>query len=268
MALPVTITNTNPPNSASPGLGAQEIRALAQVFLDLFGIPNATAISGAILSLGANVDGKVATLPVAKGATPFLRLIGTEASAIDTRLVESGGTLQTQRNSGTEGTPTWAPQFGFGVAGTPAFLGTLLHQNTAARQWTFPDRDLTVDAFEAGTKIPFYQGTAPLGWTRVVDAANTGAVLIVRLNSESPTTGGTWTFPTHVHATPITKNGGGGPVGVDAHFGTLASGLTSTHSYVDNGAVAAGDVLLTSAVAATDGIWRPAFCELIVAAKD
>jgi hypothetical protein len=42
-----------------------------------------------------------------KGATPSIRLTGTEASAKDVLITENAGILSIQRNDGTEGSPTW-----------------------------------------------------------------------------------------------------------------------------------------------------------------
>ena len=41
-------------------------------------------------------------------STPYVRFIGTEGSAVDYRLVETAGSMKLQKNTGTEGTPTWS----------------------------------------------------------------------------------------------------------------------------------------------------------------
>ncbi len=43
-----------------------------------------------------------------KGDTPYLRLTGTETSAVDWRLAESAGNVLLQKNTGTEDTPIWS----------------------------------------------------------------------------------------------------------------------------------------------------------------
>jgi|TARA_Y100000310_G_scaffold238070_1_gene241417 hypothetical protein len=51
-------------------------------------------------------DNLTAALTI-KMSSPAVRLIGTEGSAIDTRYVETGGVIKIQKNTGTEGSPTW-----------------------------------------------------------------------------------------------------------------------------------------------------------------
>ena len=46
-----------------------------------------------------------------KKNTPAIRLIGTEVSAKDIRIVESAGTLKIQKNLGVEASPTWSDVF-------------------------------------------------------------------------------------------------------------------------------------------------------------
>jgi hypothetical protein len=56
---------------------------------------------------------------IAKFSAPYFRLIGTEASAKDFRLVESAGVVILQRNDGTELAPSWVTVFQFKSTGTP-----------------------------------------------------------------------------------------------------------------------------------------------------
>jgi hypothetical protein len=161
MSFPVLLDSAIPANSESPSLGAARIRALTQALLDLFGIPNATNVTAAIASMGSLTDGKLATLPVGKASSPFLRLIGTEASAKDMRLVETGGVAKIQINVGTEGSPSWSDIVSINLAATSPWLainssgqlewkaaannkGILTHANTADRTYTFPDASGTL----------------------------------------------------------------------------------------------------------------------------
>jgi len=60
---------------------------------------------------GADAITSLETLVAAvlmKMSTPYVRFIGTEGSAVDYRLVETAGSMKLQKNTGTEGTPTWA----------------------------------------------------------------------------------------------------------------------------------------------------------------
>lgn len=54
-----------------------------------------------------------------KFSKPYLRLIGTEVSARDYQIMQSGGTLYIQRNDGTEAAPIWVTVFQFKFDGVP-----------------------------------------------------------------------------------------------------------------------------------------------------
>lgn len=174
MSFPVSIDKNAPATTDTP-LPTQ-ISQIGGWLQDLFGLPNATNILGAILSLGTLTDGKVATDTVIKASTPFKRLIGTEGSAKDFRLVESAGLILLQVNTATEAAPTWVTVYSFNFGANfaaqfihtltanrlltiPDFAGTLAlfsavgsfaakfsQANTAVRTYTFPDADLTLAA--------------------------------------------------------------------------------------------------------------------------
>ena len=60
---------------------------------------------------GADAITSLETLVAAvlmKMATPYVRFIGTEGSAVDYRLAETAGSMKLQKNTGTEGTPSWS----------------------------------------------------------------------------------------------------------------------------------------------------------------
>ena len=60
---------------------------------------------------GADAITSLETLVAAvlmKMSTPYVRFIGTEGSAVDYRLAETAGSMKLQKNTGTEGTPTWS----------------------------------------------------------------------------------------------------------------------------------------------------------------
>ena len=60
---------------------------------------------------GADAITSLETLVAAvlmKMSTPYVRFIGTEGSAVDYRLVETAGSMKLQKNTGTEGTPSWS----------------------------------------------------------------------------------------------------------------------------------------------------------------
>ena len=54
-------------------------------------------------------------------------------------------------------------------------------------------KSANADGFPSGTVMVFKQNAAPTSWTRLVDAALTDSAMILRTNSEVPSTGGTWT---------------------------------------------------------------------------
>jgi len=70
-----------------------------------------------------------------KMAMPYVRLIGTEASAKDWRMVESAGSLLMQENTGTEATPTWVTRFNLsaGTAGVLPYLARAIDNLVVTR---------------------------------------------------------------------------------------------------------------------------------------
>src|SRR3990167_11131063 len=131
MSLPNQIDPTTPTGSSARSLGDDQIRALKQAIIDIFGLPSATDISnslftvndtGAITSIrivssGAPIDTKyldveditnIASSFWIKGTYPAIRIIGSESGAKDWRFVEVDGTSRFQENTGTEAVPIWA----------------------------------------------------------------------------------------------------------------------------------------------------------------
>lgn len=291
----MNLDNAVPANAESPSLGAARIRALTAALQDLFGLPNATNITGALMSLGALTDGKAAVLPVGKAASPFLRLVGSEASAKDMRLLEDGGAFKVQVNTGSEGSPVWSTLFTMnltsGNLATAAvtvsaalaltiggFDANLTHANTDDRTYTFPDVDGTLaligagDSFESGTAMLFRQASAPTGWTRTVDAGKTDSVIRVLLNSESLADGGSWTISgltnaAHTHG-PGTLSGSFAPAS------TFLDNLDGTGSLVVLGTpqgtvtINAGLTDSQTPVISSSGAWRPKHVDTIQATKD
>lgn len=265
MALPFSINNADPADVDSPGLGAQEFRDLKQTLLDMFGIPNNTPISAAILSLGALVDGKIATAPILKGNNPSHRLIGTEGSALDVQLREQAGFLGFARNTGSEAAPAFSRVWMWDM-NSATNRGQWAHANTATRTWTMPDQSGTVDVLPAGTVMLFRQAAAPTGWTRVVDAAHTDSVIIVRSNSEGVGFGGTWTTA-HAHQLPINDNNAGFDR-FGASYG-VGTSMTGSDNLVLGGGTPVGFRLRSESVSVNgDSSWRPKFTDVILASKN
>lgn len=160
------------------------------------------------------------------------------------------------------------------------------HANSADRTYTLPNVTGTVDVLPAGTSMLFSQATAPTGWTRVVDAGNTDAVIIQRTNSEVPGTGGSWTISgltfsgsalaTHQHETTIDDIGGNESAQAAAVFGSGSTARGGLVKWTTAGVAGTTFTDLTSAVSAgtpagtisSSGAWRPQFREVIVATKD
>lgn len=72
---------------------------------------------------------------ILKKANPALRLIGTEGSAKDWRIVEDAGAVKVQENTGSEGSPTWTTRFSVDATGITAgekdpTSGSLVHAET------------------------------------------------------------------------------------------------------------------------------------------
>jgi hypothetical protein len=261
VAFPVNVDPAAPASSGSPALGDDEFRQLKQQLLDLFTLPSATNITGPILSLGSLTDGKIATAPVVKAASPFHRLIGTEASAKDTRIIEDGGLLKVQENTGTEGTPVWTTRLSLTLSATgdlvlatanlqldagdlvwksgTAFKGTLVHANTADRTYTFPDASGTVaflDAgFSPGTRLIFDQDAAPTGWTR--DATVDDRVVKIQ-GSGARVHGGAWIISGLSFAGNALAGHAHSMQG-HTHSGTTAASITNTELGSSGAAVTA-----------------------------
>jgi hypothetical protein len=116
MPFPVSFNKNAPATTDTPGSGDDELRALKDQIELLFGIPDATNLTGAFWALGAHTDGKLARLPITKAALPYLRLIGTEVGGKDVQLVEDAGSVKLQENTGTEAAPVWTTRILFPMA--------------------------------------------------------------------------------------------------------------------------------------------------------
>src|SRR3972149_2314859 len=147
MSLPNQIDPATPTGSSARSLGDDQIRALKQAIIDIFGFPSAPDISsplftvnstGAITSIqfvssGATIDTKyldvedivnIASSFWLKGSNLNFRLIGSEGSAKDWRLVENQGKLAFDENTGTEGVPVWSRRIVIGSTNSIYIIGT------------------------------------------------------------------------------------------------------------------------------------------------
>lgn len=176
--------------------------------------------------------------------------------------------------------------------------------SAGAVTWLTAGEGLTISAttmtagFAAGTVMLFAQASAPTGWTRVVDAGNTDAVIIQRTNSEVPGTGGSWTVsgltnstPTftgsamsgHAHVIPLRGPSGSNLGTNNANFGQgaadqtiardvafTASPGTANQSFDLTSSTSAGTPsgTVSAPTISSDASWRPKYREVIVASKD
>lgn len=144
------------------------------------------------------------------------------------------------------------------------------------RTLTVPDRSGIIDVFPSGTKIVFYQASAPAGWTK--DATHNDKALRVVSGSgggsggsdsiSSPPTH-THTGTSHTHGLPIGGNGSKWAFDLNQSSGTF----TSTDSVGAAGGGAGGETKLLSdsggggSTGATQG-FAPKYIDVIVCTKD
>lgn len=226
---------------------------------------------------------------VNRAATPYLRLIGTEASAADLRIVEDAGLLQVHKNTATEDQPVWALKLAIAFAAVGSVQ--LVEGVTAARVQTFPDKDgtfamlsdISAGSFDAGTRMYFDQGAAPTGWTRDVTASLNDRAIRIVTGARTPN-GGDWaitgmsvTLGAHWHEVPINLDGTVPEAVPLASWPPGSSGTTRTTMYSNAAAGAglnrltskSGDPVSTSAqVVSSDGTWRPLYRDCICAQKN
>lgn len=122
--------------------------------------------------------------------------------------------------------------------------------------------------FPSGTKMVFMQAAAPTGWT--LDATNDDVVL--RINGTAGGgTGGSWTVAgltnadeaAHTHTFSTTSGG----VNTSGPFNLDSGGASQhAHTHTVSGTTDAGSAH-THAIS-SDGTWRPAYVDGIIATKD
>lgn len=212
------------------------------------------------------------------GINPFVRLIGTEASAKDYAIQEVAGNLIIGINTQTEDNPLHTSRFKL-IPDSVSELSLDASGITANRALVFPNQsgtialtaDIGASAFAAGTRMLFDQAAAPTGWVRDVTIDDR----VVRIVGGARADGGSWTvsgltasghaitiaeMPAHTHAAPngaafsttdplATQVSGAGPGGVAATTDTTGGGGQHTHNV------------------ASDATWRPLHRDVIVCVK-
>lgn len=94
--------------------------------------------------------------------------------------------------------------------------------------------DSEVQVFPVGTVMIFKQAAAPTGWTRVTDAGNTDAALILRTNGEVPGTGGSWVISGLSATAPVITMDAYTPAGTVSQP-TFAGNAMGTHTHTFTG---------------------------------
>lgn len=171
MALPNKVDPSQPLGSSSRSLGDDQIRALKQAIIDIFGLPSNQDISNAVFLI--DTDGDITAIRLEgqvikatyinatdlsnalhflnlKGTRPGLRLIGNEVNGRDFRFIEQEGVVYIEENTNTEASPTWSRRVILDSSGNIQFFSgqdyplTLNHTITGHRTVTFPDGTDTV----------------------------------------------------------------------------------------------------------------------------
>lgn len=186
-------------------------------------------VSTLIADLAAKVNdtGDTITGPVnLKFAGPYLRWIGSEASAKDLRLIESAGVLVLQRNDGTEGAPTWVTVYQLPATGIPASSVDLTTK-------TYVDASTIGLAFQS---LMYTGGDFNTSSSTFVDM--TGVTLNITTGARRVRVSGSITFTDIVQAThavdvqidgvSIAGTGGVGSVGVFNSTNTVAFNVVSS----------------------------------------
>ena len=94
MAVPVTWDPTTPASGDAASSGDDQLRDLLQGVVDLLGFRTPASTN----------DWRIVSFRADPG---FMRTKDTGASGVDTRLMNMGGRIQYQENTGTEAAPIW-----------------------------------------------------------------------------------------------------------------------------------------------------------------
>ena len=163
----------------------------------------------------------------------------------------------------------------------------LFYVDSAANEIQLTGGGALKEPFPSGTKMLFYQDTAPSGWTLL--ATNDKLAYITKGSAAGGETGGiahptgTWTQPDHTHTTAHRHNSEGDEAGFMPHSGwdstfemvagyltvdyTLGGGIIPRASK-DRPFTMAYCSAISSGGGATANTWRPASYCFIVAKKD
>lgn len=174
--------------------------------------------------------------------------------------------------------------YGFTVSGT-----TELHYKDESGNITQITRVGAIDVIPSGTKMVFIQNTAPSGWT--FDATLNDKVLrVTNTVGNGGTTGGSWTLSgvtvdghalseaeiaAHSHFIAVDTVGGSALSASNGMVKQRSSG--GDGNYILEGSATAATLGKTSSSGSSnshthgltsDGVWRPAYVDVIVCSKD
>ena len=157
-----------------------------------------------------------------------------------------------------------------GTVTVPALASIVSHAGDALKVSPTQSSEVYMHAFPTGTKMTFYQATAPLGWTQDANAALNDALLRT-VTAGGGVTGGTNGFV----AAPLTATA--------SHTLTISEMPAHTHSYTGPTVLASGylgGVARYPPSASTSGstggnaghthgiTWAPKYVDLIICTKD
>jgi hypothetical protein len=275
MSLPTQLKSARMTDATAANLIDNYVGELEQALCDILGPTINTNITESHFNL--DNSGRVAKALVRQAAAPPVgwRFRDTSNNK-EFRLALNNGNILIDQNTGSEGSPSWSNRLSIGLTTGLITMGTSTDpsgNNDLARK-------AYVDSLgggggggdiPAGTKMLFFQASAPTGWTKYT-SINDKMVRIT--NGAGGGTGGNWTLSgvwTGGHTLTIDE--------IPAHTHSYSrwdgtSFVVGSGTYTKGAAVYSAD---TSSVGgsnwhnhdvAADGTWRPAYADCIICTKN
>jgi len=180
--------------------------------------------------------------------------------------------FDTEFNSVATASATKADKLNPTFSGTvviPALAASVSHAGDALKTSPAQSGEVYMHAFKTGTKMPFYQATAPTGWTQ--DTTNNDAILRV-VSGSGGVAGGSTGFvgsPLNVtdgHTLIISE--------MPAHTHDVAIGISTVQTFSETGATTTNTGPTTTSSTGGGGAhthpitWTPKYIDMIVCTKD